>query len=123
MSGSILRLTTLGHSTATLIKRSILRPLLLQRQFQHLRPPQPPLPTPTATATATPTPTPTVTPSPTPTAAPTPTPTPLPTAATPIFYPNGGTYRKEVDVHLFCDTSGATMYYTTDGSTPTTSSS
>jgi hypothetical protein len=27
-----------------------------------------------------------------------------------------------VDVHLFCSTSGAAIYYTTNGTTPTTSS-
>jgi hypothetical protein len=88
-----------------------------------------PTPTPTATPTATPTPTPTATPTPTPTptptATPTPTPTPTPvtTVATPNFFPNGGTFSKRVTVKLFCSTSGALMYYTTNGSTPTTSSS
>jgi Chitobiase/beta-hexosaminidase C-terminal domain len=92
-----------------------------------------PTPTPTAspTPTATPTPTPTATPAatptptPTPTVTPTPTPTPTPanTVATPLFSPNGGTFSKKVVVRVFCNTAGATVFYTTNGSTPTTSSS
>ena len=88
-----------------------------------------PTPTPTATPTPTPTPTPTATPTPTPTATPTPTPTPtatptpVPTVATPVIFPNGGTFTRDVDVHLYCSTAGATMYYTVNGGTPTTSSS
>jgi hypothetical protein len=80
-------------------------------------------PTPTPTPTATPTPTPTATPTPTPTATPTATPTPVTTVATPSIFPNGGTFSRRVTVRLFCSTSGALMYYTTNGSTPTTSSS
>jgi hypothetical protein len=46
----------------------------------------------------------------------------VPTVATPVFGPSGGTFSREVDIHIFCSTSGATIYYTTNGSTPTTSS-
>jgi hypothetical protein len=42
--------------------------------------------------------------------------------ATPIFSPAGGTYDQPQTVTLSDTTSGATIYYTTDGSTPTTSS-
>jgi Chitobiase/beta-hexosaminidase C-terminal domain len=99
-----------------------------------------PSPTPTATPTPTPTPTPTATPTPsvtptptataTPTASPTPTPvpsptptaTPMPTVDTPTFSPSGGTFRRRVTVEILCTTPGATVYYTTNGTTPTTSS-
>ena len=43
--------------------------------------------------------------------------------ATPTFNPVGGTYASAQSVTLACATEGATIYYTTDGSTPTTSSS
>ena len=36
--------------------------------------------------------------------------------------PNGGTFRTRVKVGLTCATPGATIYYTTDGSDPTTAS-
>ena len=45
-----------------------------------------------------------------------------PTAATPTFSPAPGTYTSMVNIALADTTSGATIYYTTDGSTPTTSS-
>ena len=36
--------------------------------------------------------------------------------------PESGTYKKKVTVTMSCATDGATIYYTTDGSDPTTSS-
>ena len=43
--------------------------------------------------------------------------------ATPTFSPAAGTYTTAQNVTISCETSGATIYYTTDGTTPTTSSS
>lgn len=43
--------------------------------------------------------------------------------ATPTFSPAAGTYTEPQSVTLSCTTSGATIYYTTDGLTPNTSSS
>jgi hypothetical protein len=40
----------------------------------------------------------------------------------PVFIPPGGTYGSPQLVTLTCSTGGATIYYTTDGSTPTRSS-
>ncbi len=48
--------------------------------------------------------------------------TSIPTAAAPTFSPNGGTYTSSVSVTLSSSTAGATIYYTTDGSQPTTGS-
>jgi streptogramin lyase len=46
----------------------------------------------------------------------------LPVAATPIFSVVSGTYMSAQTVDISDSTSGATIYYTTDGSTPTISS-
>ena len=42
--------------------------------------------------------------------------------ATPVFSPQEGTYTSAQNVTISCSTDGATIYYTTDGSTPTSSS-
>ena len=46
----------------------------------------------------------------------------LPAAATPTFSPAAGTYASAQTVTISDGTSGATIYYTTNGSTPTTGS-
>lgn len=40
----------------------------------------------------------------------------------PVFIPPGGTYGSAQTVTMTCSTSGSSIFYTTDGSTPTTSS-
>ena len=42
--------------------------------------------------------------------------------AKPVFSPAGGTYTEAQQVSISCQTEGAVIYYTTDGSTPTTES-
>ena len=54
------------------------------------------------------------------------TPTPgsaTPTCDTPTFSPSAGTYGSAQNVTITTETEDATIYYTTDGATPTTSSS
>jgi hypothetical protein len=46
----------------------------------------------------------------------------LPTAAAPTFSPAAGSYEGNRSITLSTTTAGATIYYTTDGSDPTTSS-
>lgn len=92
-----------------------------------------PTPTPTATPTPTPTATPTTpnypvstpapTPTPTPTVTPTPTPTPVQTVAPPTADPAGGAVAPGTVISLGTSTADAIIYYTTDGSTPSVSSS
>jgi len=43
-------------------------------------------------------------------------------ASTPVFNPSGGTYAQPLSVTITDATAGAAIYYTTDGTTPTTSS-
>ena len=44
------------------------------------------------------------------------------TTATPTFSPGGGTYSSAQTVTISCSTPGSTIYYTTNGTTPTTGS-
>ena len=47
----------------------------------------------------------------------------IPTVATPTFSPAAGSFDSPQNVTISCSTEDATIYYTTDGTTPTTSSS
>lgn len=49
-------------------------------------------------------------------------PQPIETVATPTFSPEEGTYNDEINVTIACETEGATIYYTVDGTDPTTAS-
>lgn len=44
----------------------------------------------------------------------------IPTVANPVFSPNGGAVDAGTEVTITCATAGATIYYSTDGSAPTT---
>jgi N-acetylneuraminic acid mutarotase len=46
----------------------------------------------------------------------------IPQVTTPLFYPPAGTYLSPLSISVAEATTGATVYYTTDGTTPTTSS-
>ena len=46
----------------------------------------------------------------------------VPTVATPTFNPAGGTYTEVQNVEILCATDGATIYYTTDGTEPSNTS-
>lgn len=46
----------------------------------------------------------------------------IPTVATPVFTPVAGYYEEAQNVTITCATEGATIYYTTDGTTPTNES-
>lgn len=48
--------------------------------------------------------------------------TAMPVVETPTFAPAGGTYTEAQNVTIACATDGATIYYTLDGTDPTTSS-
>ena len=48
--------------------------------------------------------------------------TPMETVATPTFTPAAGTYTEAINVEIACTTEGATIYYTIDGTDPTTES-
>lgn len=45
-----------------------------------------------------------------------------PAVEAPTFYPTAGTYTSTQNVTLACETGGTTIYYTTDGTTPTSTS-
>ena len=46
-----------------------------------------------------------------------------PSISAPVFTPKGGLFNGSQDVSISCETEGATIYYTTDGTDPTTESS
>jgi RHS repeat-associated protein len=77
-------------------------------------------PTPTPTPTATPTPTPRPTPTPSATLTPSPTPTPNPNQCAPVSFTKGQNLQSgDYTVSMSTTTQGATIFYTTDGTTPT----
>ena len=47
---------------------------------------------------------------------------PVTLISAPVFSPNGGMINTPTEVTIHCDTEGASIYYTTDGSTPSASS-
>lgn len=47
---------------------------------------------------------------------------PIPAVATPVFTPAAGYYEEAQNVTITCSTEGATIYYTTDGTEPTSAS-
>ncbi len=47
---------------------------------------------------------------------------PMEVVASPVISPNGGNFENPIDVTLTCETAGASIYYTTNGDTPTDAS-
>ena len=47
---------------------------------------------------------------------------PMQVVASPVISPNGGNFENPIDITLTCETLGASIYYTTNGDTPTDAS-